>query len=278
MVRRRSQQVGSDEEMPNSSGAFEDLSEDDQVQLVKRLIRYMICRNAKRKPVRRADLSKYVLANHEEVRGRARLFNATFEQARLQLEQTWGMRVVEVFKKTRANPTAGSSRRQTPSQSDSGGFSKAYVLVSTLPDVMRAENKREWPLFGFLTVVAGIIALTPEARIEEDALHRSLARLGTHVRETRGHGQLNGGNVKELLDNILVGQWYLERVKDDDGWWYKIGPRLWAELEFTDLITFIEAVYNESGTGATGIDENARKELTTKLEAVMSESLDLGDD
>lgn len=271
--------VVSDDEMekrtlPSSSGdTFDEMSNEDQQELVKRLIRYMVCRNAKRKPVRRADLSKYVLANHEDARSKARIFNATLEAARKDLDANFGFRIVEVYKKTRPNPTAASSTKQSQSQSEGAGFSKAYIIVSTLSSQARPENKRDWATFGFLTVVAAIISLTPEVRIEEDALYRSLERLGTIVKESRGHAQLNGGNVKEFIENVLVSQWYLERAKEDDAWWYKIGPRLWAELEFSDLIMFIEAVYKEGGAGSTGIDENAKKELTSKLEDAMVECL-----
>ncbi len=267
--RRRNRSV--DEEEENM------VTDEDSVELVRRCVQFLIHRNTKRRPVRRHELSKYVMQNYPGQSGRVKAFTTAFEAAIVELEKEWSMQVVEIFRKVRPTASQSQSRRsQSQTASQGSNYSKAYVLISTLKRNMRAQNKREWATYGFLTVITALIALTPECRISEDELYRCLKRIGVEVKCTKGHKEINDGNVKDYLEVILPQQWYLDREKDSDGHYYKIGPRVWVELDIKPLLEFIESIYNQNDKENAGLDENAKKEMRRKLEA--QRRLALGED
>lgn len=278
--RRARESTQPDTQENGTTGGFSALTDDQQEELVRRVVRYMLARNARKRPVRRNDLSKFVLSSLPEG-GKGRVFNAAFERGRTELEKTFGVRVVEVFRPVKSSAGSATRRTQTQTQTQAGGvagMTKAYIVVSSLPQKLRAENRRAHPLYGLLMMIASIIALTPECRIEEGALYRALERLGIFVRENNGHKELNGGNVKELMEKTLVEQWYLDKEKDGDEMFWKIGPRLWAELDLGDIIMFVEAVYKEGGSETSGIDEVAHADLKRKMESAMGECLGVAAD
>ena len=267
--RRRNKSVEEDEE--------NGVTDEDGVELVRRCVEYLLHRNSKRRPVRRQELTKFVMLNYPSQTGRIRAFTNAFEAAMAELENEWLMRVVEVFKKSRPTTTQSQSRRsQSQTASQGSNYSKAYVLVSTQKRRLRPHNKREWANIGFITVVTALIALTPECRISEEELYRSLKRIGAEVKVSNGHKEINNGNVKDYIETILTTQWYLDREKDTDGFYYKIGPRVWVELDIKPLLEFIESIYNQNDEGNSGLDENSKKDLRRKLEA--QRKIALGED
>jgi len=246
-------------------GGFSALAEEQQDELVKRMIRYMVCRNTRKKPVKRAELSKHIFSNMSNIRSKGKVFQGTYMTAQTQLRALLGMEMVEIVKQVRTRTGTSRSQSASATQGATQGM-KAFILASVLPQEGRVEDVAEMASIGFLTVIASFILLEPGCRIEQEALYRALGRIGVKVQEKGGHRQLNGGNVKELIESELPSQWYLEREREDKTFYYTLGPRLRAELEDNDLLAFIEAVLREGGRADTTLDESSRHELQLRLD------------
>lgn len=265
-----------DEELPDdiiepssntADGGFSALAEEQQDELVKRMIRYMICRNAKKRPVKRQDLSRHIFNGMMNIRSKPSVFNGTFQQAQQIFRHVFGLEIKEIKKQVKQKTrTAGRTQTQSQSLEDPSRAVKGYILVSVLPKEARTMDKRRLPELGFLTTIAAMIVLSPGCRIEQESLYRVLERIGVKVIEKNGHQQLNHGNVKELLEIDLVNQWYLEREKEDTTFYYTLGPRLRAEIEDDDLLMFIAAVFKLGGAEETDLDEMSKKELQMRLD------------
>lgn len=246
-------------------GGFSALSEETQDELVKRMIRLMICRNAQKRPVQRAELSKYIFTNMPNIRSKQKVFAGTLSQSQNKLRSVFGMEMVEIQKQIKQRSTQ-MGKSQSSSQPTSSLGMKGYILVSVVAPELRVEDKKMKAMMGFLTVVGSMILLEPGCRIEQEVLYRALGKIGVQVREKNGHKQLNEGNVKELLEKILPGQWYLEREREEQQTFYTLGPRFRAEIEDKDLIEFVNAVYTGNGTRDAWLDETSRKELQMRLD------------
>lgn len=258
---------GDDHRSSVPDGGFAALAEEQQDELVKRMIRYMICRNAKKKPVKKLELSKHIFANMQNINSKSRgIFQGTFTAAQTQLRTIFGMEMVLITRQVRGRShTASRSQTASASQGASQNM-KGYILVSVLPQESRVTNMNELASIGLLTVIASFILLQPGCRIEQEQLYKALGRIGVKVQEKGGHKQLNGGNVKELIESELPSQWYLEREREDKTYFYTLGPRLRAELSDGDLLEFVEAVFQAGGEDTTGMDETTRKELEMRLD------------
>lgn len=263
------------EEGVRREAGFGRLSKGQQEMLVKRLVRLMLCRNMRKRPVRREDMRKHVFEGAGSVRGRY-VLAGVIKGAQRELRRVFGMEMVEVSRLVRQTRVAASRSQMTQSQAVGGGGGRGYVVVSCLGSELRAEDAKGKAELGFLMVVAGMIALEGGCRMEQGKLYQGLERLGCRVWEKGGHRQLNGGNVKELLEKVLVGQWYLEREREDGVFYYTIGPRFRAEISDEDLIGFVDAVYGLGGDKVT-LDEMSRQELKLKLEHSRGEGLEEGE-
>lgn len=268
-------------EMGPSQGdsGYAALNESQQDELVKRLIRLMICRNARKRPVRRDEMTRHIFANMGNIRSRGNVFRGAFAAAQQKLRTVFGMEMVLVEKLVKQSRGGSKSvaSQSVGTNAGGGGGQKGYIVVSVLPADMRAEDERGKAELGFLMVVAGMIALEGECRIEQESLYRMLEKLGCQAVEKGGHKQLNGGNVKELLEKIFVAQWYLEREKEDASFFYTIGPRFRAEVADEDLIGFIDAVYGLGGDKFS-LDDMSKRELKMRLETSRGEGLGDCDD
>lgn len=278
--RRKRGTASADEDYANGNGTQTQVGDEDRNELVKRCVRFLIARNSKGRPVKRSELSKYVMDGRSRA-GKAKLFTQVLGLAEEELQNVFSMKMTEVFRKVQ--PSASMSARTQTQNGSEPNVTKAYILTSTLPADNRPVNRDDWCKLGFITTIAAIIALTPEVKIEQDDLYRALERMGAPVKESGGHEQINFGNVKEFVENTLKNQWYLEIEKDPtdvNTVYYKIGARLWAELSVGDLLKFIEVVYNSNGNEDSniGLDESAKKELWHKLEVESNLSLGLEDE
>lgn len=258
-------------------GGFAALFEEQQDELTQRFLRYMLCRNARKRPVRRGELTKHLFRNMDNIRSKQRIFNGALQRAKLTLRTVYGMEVVELKRRVRRSTTQRSIASASASQSSGPSANKAYILVSTLPLGSRVEDRTRLAEIGFLTVVAAVILLTPGCRIEEESLYRALERIGVFVKDRSGHKQINHGNVKELLEKEWPEQWYLEREKEGTEYFYSLGPRLQAEVDDKDLVDFVDAVYGVAGDQTSGLDETARQELKQRLDDVRSRNENIDD-
>lgn len=269
--------LGSDEELEEvqtstqergisqGEGGFASLSEGQQDELVHRFIRYMLFRNARKRPVRRTDLTKAVFRGMHNLKSKQKVFAGVYQKVQTTFRSTYGMEVMEITRKIRRVNTQRSTTQAASSSQGGAGITKAYILVTTLPPYVRVVDAKRLGEVGFLTVIASMILLTPGCRLEEESLYRNLERIGVQVKESGGHKQLNNGNVKELLEKELPEQWYLEREKEDNSFYYTLGSRLRAEMSDENLLDFVEAVYQLGHDGSTALDETAREELKQRL-------------
>lgn len=248
-------------------GGFAALPEEQQDELTQRFIRFMLCRNSRKRPVRRTDLTKHLFRNMENIRSKQNVFRGVMTRAKMNLRKVYGMEVVQLKRNARRMATQRSTMLGSASQaSGTSSAVTAYILMSTLPLDMRVEDRERLAEIGFLTVVAAMILLTPGCRILEKSLYRSLERVGVFVKDSSGHKQINAGNVKELLEKEWPEQWYLDREKEDNDYFFTLGPRLRAEVDDEHLIDFIDAVYSIPGDQTSSLDETAREELKQRLQ------------
>jgi MAGE family len=269
------------------------LDQEEQDMFATKLSRYMLCRHAVKAPVKRADLSRYMFVGSPIVAGRPSIFAGAFKLAQQNFQNVLACEMLEVVRQTKANKSstqaatgAAQTQRQTLTQAQtsdtqaSGVGAKAYILISTLPEGARAEVQSELATRALLSIIGAIILLQPGCRVSANDLYGALNRAGgIQVEESGGHKQLNGGNVKELIEKTLVSQWYLEREKDDQIFYYTLGPRLRAELSDDDIIMFVEAVYGSNTENGVTIDPTFAKELRQRLDTARGVQLvDTGSD
>lgn len=259
------------------------LSETDQNAYAATIMRYCLARHSVLGVTRRAEISRAMFPPGSAVRSRQSIFNGAFKMAQNDFQQTYGMELLEVAKQVKSSRggTATQTARATATQGDGTqsqgpGGTKGYILVSILPSVCRAKKSETFATRSFLGIIAALITLTPDCRIEEGDLEQALQRAcGAKLTESKGHSQLNGGNVKELVTKTFVSQWYLEREKEDRKFFYRMGPRLRAELSDDSLIQFITAIYNLGSDQQTEMDPTTRRELEQRLDA--ARGIQLGD-
>jgi len=113
-------------------GGFSALAEEQQDELVKRMIRYMVCRNTRKKPVKRAELSKHIFSNMSNIRSKGKVFQGTYMTAQTQLRALLGMEMVEIVKQVRTRTGTSRSQSASASQGATQGM-KAFILASVLP-------------------------------------------------------------------------------------------------------------------------------------------------
>lgn len=259
-----------------SDTGFSALSELQQDELTQRFIRIMICRNARKRPIKRADLTKHLFKDMDNLGSKQKVFTGALQRAQTNFRTVLGMEIVEMMKRTRSRP---QSQSQSLSQSQSSSTTKAFILVSTLPEDARALDESRVTEIALLTVIAAIIILTPGCCIVEDALYKWLSKIGIHVKDgQKEHKQLNAGNVKELVEKEWPDQWYLEREKEDNVFHFSLGPRLFKELDDKELINFIDAVYTLPGDNTITLDDVARQELQQRLDLARKPFADDDDD
>lgn len=250
------------------------LTEDEQDALTGTVVRHLLMRHATKAPVKRADISRALAVS--DVKARNSIVKEAIRSAGEVLENTFAAKMVEVVKQTKGG-RSGATQPQTQTQKPttatqraadgtetqvSGAGQKAFILVSSAEKEERRVTE-DSATRAFLAVIASIILLTPECRVEEGELETALkTAVGAALVESGGHKQLNGGNVSGLVRNDFVRQWYLECQKEDGHNYYYIGPRLRAELDDDSLIAFISAVY-EINTDKQGgaMDTTTRDEL-----------------
>lgn len=249
-------------------GGFAALPEAQQDELTQRFVRYMLCRQARKRPVRRADLSKHLFRNMTNISSKGRVFTGTLSKAQNELRNVFGMEVIEIarpIRRTNTQTQGGMSATATASQSSGPKSTKAYILVSALDPSTRVEDRPRLAEIGFLTVVACMVLMTPGCRISNEDLGKALGRIGVKVTDRNGPKQLNEGNIKDLIDKEFVEQWYLDREVEGNSVFYSLGPRLRAELKDEDLLDFVEAIYQSGSDTSSMLDSTAREELQQRL-------------
>jgi hypothetical protein len=256
-------------------------------QLVKKLVRYALACEYARLPIRRDGIKDkgdlfwprppfFAAARkwHNECRklpavlthpiivlGKHKTpFKKVFDLAQAQLEQKFGMSMVELpmkekvtFKERRA--AAGKANLATAS-------SRAYILSSILPSQYRLPEiiapvptptvEAESAYIGLYTMIISLILLNgnqlPNAKLER-YLKRMNADINTPIEKT------------EALLAKMIRQGYVVRVKEmvgnEDIVEWMVGPRGHVEVGSRGVLGLVRGVY--------GVDEDADEELEGRL-------------
>ncbi|KAK3996983.1 MAGE family-domain-containing protein [Cladorrhinum sp. PSN332] len=240
-----------DEHMEDAYGG----RDDETSQLVKKLVRYALACEFSRTKIRRDGIRDRVLGPN------SREFQKVFAGAQRQLQATFGMEMVELPVKDRALMTTEQKRKAAKSQSQKETTSKAYVLVSTLPEELRkaltpskvSSEDGEAAYTAIYTLLISIITLSG-GELSDPRLRRQLARLNVdnNMPSMNPNDSTNPSEKTELVLQRMAKQGYLVKVTenktygDDDSTTWHVGPRGKVEVDNESIARFIRTVYGGS--------------------------------
>ncbi|OTB12886.1 hypothetical protein K445DRAFT_320716 [Daldinia sp. EC12] len=214
-------------------------------QLVKKLVRYALACEYARIPIKRDGIRDKVLGSN------ARSFKRVFEGAQAQLQQVFGMEMVElpIKEKRTLKEKQKANARKAASQTTTS--SRQYILVSTLPPEYKSQSiiapsripstSEEAAYVGFYTMIVSLIVLNG-GELSDTKLRRYLTRLNA------------GQNLPmDKTDNVLqkiVKQGYVDKVVeksdgDEDAVTWCIGSRGRVEVPPESIAAVITEVWGE---------------------------------
>ncbi|EME50240.1 hypothetical protein DOTSEDRAFT_68946 [Dothistroma septosporum NZE10] len=257
-TQRRRVNHGSDDEDFGGAGAGPATQGDGVEEMAKKLVRLALACELQRKPLRRGDISEKVLG------ARGRQFKSVFAQAQAQLQEVFGMQLVELPAKEKV--TLQQRRAAQRSQSQSKGTT-AWTLTSTLPFEFRDPDiilppaapttTEESKYIGIYTMLVALIMLNggslPDANME-----RNLKKLGLD-----DNTPLSDYDKTEKLTKRLEKDGYIVRVKEstgtgeDDIFW-TVGPRGKVEVGEEGVRGLVSTVFGHP-------EEEAGMELDAKV-------------
>ncbi|KAM8933402.1 non-structural maintenance of chromosomes element 3 homolog [Pelodytes ibericus] len=187
----------------------------EQVNLkVAELIQYLLIRDQKKLPIKRADIVKHVIKEYKDVYAEILL------RAKKALQQVFGFHLEEIDTKTHV-----------------------YILVNKLErlpeDGMRVDDSTA--KMGLLTVILSLIFMKGNTA-KESAVWETLRRL----RIDPGEKHSDFGDVKKLVTDEFVKQKYLEynKIPHTDPVEYEFcwGPRAYKETSKMKILEFVSKV------------------------------------
>ncbi|KAI1472275.1 MAGE-domain-containing protein [Daldinia caldariorum] len=214
-------------------------------QLVKKLVRYALACEYARIPIKRDGIRDKVLGSN------ARSFKRVFEGAQAQLQQVFGMEMVElpVKEKRTLKEKQKANARKAASQTNTS--SRQYILVSTLPPEYKSQSiiapsripstSEEAAYVGFYTMIVSLIVLNG-GELSDTKLRRYLTRLNA-----------SQNLPMDRTDNVLqkiVKQGYVDKVVeksdgDEDAVTWCIGSRGRVEVPPESIAAVITEVWGE---------------------------------
>lgn len=169
--------------------------------------------------------------------------------------------MVELPVKDRALMTTEQKRKAAKSQSQKEATSKAYILVSTIPEELRKvltpskvqSADGEAAYTALYTLLISIIALSG-GELSDPRLRRHLARLNidNNMPSMNPNDPTNPSEKTESVLQRMVKQGYLVKVAegnsygDEDSTTWHVGPRGQVEVDHESIARFVRAVYGGS--------------------------------
>ncbi|RKP11098.1 MAGE homology domain-containing protein [Thamnocephalis sphaerospora] len=208
---------------------------------VKDLVRLALAAERQRVPLKREDIAKKVLKDH------SRAFRVIFEKTQVQLRRVFGMELVELPTREKAQQIGVSAARRAAVHREKTS-TNTFVLRSILPAELRHAELIDWgedaALMGFSMVVLSLIYVN-ERTLSEERLHHYLRKLGV---TERPHPQLKSLEVA-LMRMVKIG--YLDRVTssgdsgDVSAIEYRWGPRAKVEMDEREMADFVVKVFGD---------------------------------
>lgn len=185
---------------------------------VAELVQFLLVKDQRKLPVRRADMLRHVAGDYRDV------FGELLRRAAERLLDVFGYRLVELEPR-----------------------SHTYILVNALEPVeadAEVRGDQGTPTTGLLMIVLGLIFMKGNA-VKETEVWDFLRRLGVHP--ARRH--LVFGDPKKLITEDFVRQRYLDyrRIPHTDPVDYELqwGPRTRLETSKMKVLRFVAKVHNQ---------------------------------
>ncbi|KAM4695897.1 LOW QUALITY PROTEIN: non-structural maintenance of chromosomes element 3 homolog [Rhinophrynus dorsalis] len=190
----------------------------EQVNLkVGEVVQYLLIRDQKKLPIKRADIIKNVVKEYKDV------YVEIIRRAQITLQQVFGFQLEEIDTKTHT-----------------------YILTNRLQrvqgDGMRVDDSVS--KLGLLTVILSLIFMKGNTA-KESAIWETLRRL----RIDPGEKHSDFGDVKKLVTDEFVRQKYLEynRIPHTDPVEYEFrwGPRAFKETSKMKILEFVSKIQDK---------------------------------
>ena len=245
---RRRQRSSDDSPTPSQSAVSSAAEDDENTQaetqkktLIKKLVRLALATEYSRIPLRRSDISTKIFKDTNS----SRQFKNIFAEAQKVLQNTFGMRLVELPSKEK---TSLKDRRTQATQTRaSNTSSKSWILVSTLPDHYKRNPNLVQPSHadsdeiesGYTALYSFIIALIylNNGELAEGKLERYLKRVNADSQTAFGS--------YEKVTQRMIREGYIEKKKDT--------------LNGEDVISFIVGPRGKMEGGAKGLEGLVKK-------------------
>ncbi|KAM8831131.1 necdin-like 2 [Synchiropus picturatus] len=208
-----------DEEEPSASQLHRTLEKLPPAQVdqkVAEVVQYLLVKDQKKIPVRRADIVRHVVKEHKSI------YNEILRRASETLERVFGFQLVEL-----------------------GPKSHMYIMVNKLAAVEGGpELSPANPKLGLLFVILGFIFMKGGV-LRENVVWKFLKRL----RVVPGEKHEDFGDVKKLVTEEFVRQKYLEYTRiphtDPTEHEFQWGPRAHLEVSKPGILEFMGELYNQ---------------------------------
>ncbi|XP_074427833.1 non-structural maintenance of chromosomes element 3 homolog [Larus michahellis] len=195
-------------------------SQDQVNQKVSELVQFLLVKDQKKIPIKRADILKKVIREYKDV------YSEIVNRAGRTLQQVFGLQLVEIDTKHHI-----------------------YILTSDLPraegENMRRDNQTA--KLGLLIVILSFIFMKGNS-VKDGAVWEFLRRL----RLQPGERHEVFGDVKKLVTEEFVRQKYLEitpiPLTDPPEFKYQWGPRAAKETSKRDVLRFVAKIQGKDPT------------------------------
>uniref|UniRef100_A0A8C3GTM4 Hydroxysteroid 17-beta dehydrogenase 10 n=1 Tax=Corvus moneduloides TaxID=1196302 RepID=A0A8C3GTM4_CORMO len=228
--RKRSKGLGSsqmtDGEEDFSPSQVERYSQDQVNQKVSELVQFLLVKDQKKMPIKKADMLKSVFGKYRSCKEYKDFYSEIVNKAGRTLQEVFGLQLVEIDTKC---PT--------------------YILINNLP---RAEGKypcrdKEKEKMGLLLVILSFIFMKGNS-VKDSALWEFLNLLRVYP----GKQHRVFGDVRKLVTDEFVHQKYLEMISipltDPREFKFQWGPRAEKETSKKDVLNFVAKIQGKDPT------------------------------
>jgi hypothetical protein len=225
-------------------------------QMAKKLVRYALACEYSRQPIRRSEIGQIVTITSPK------LFKSVFNEAQLQLEDVFGMKMSELPLKEKVTM---QERRVAQKNESKVTSSKSWILVTTLPREFRDPMIIPPPNLPTTYTESSYVGLTSfiVALIYLSGGQISEAKLERHLRRTNADQSTPIDKTEKLLIR-MAREGYILKVKekpnngDEAAVEYKVGTRGKVEIGEHGVTGMLGTIYN-------GLSEDLARRLERSL-------------